>query len=138
MWLGVALLPAIWWLAVIIVLTFWLYYERIIFAEEEFLRQQFGEPYLRWARQTPAFLPAFRGWNPPALPFSVRTVLRRELSGFFGVTTAFALLNVATNFAVYDAWKIDTLWAAVFIGGLVVFATLVLLKRRRFLTVSGR
>ena len=42
MWLGVALFSRTWWAPVIVSLVFWLYYERIMFAEEEFLRRQFG------------------------------------------------------------------------------------------------
>ena len=38
MWLGVALFTRAWWAPVIVSLVFWLYYERIMFAEEEFLR----------------------------------------------------------------------------------------------------
>jgi len=45
MWMGPALLPANGWLATTVVLAFWLYYERIMFAEEEFLRGSYGELY---------------------------------------------------------------------------------------------
>ncbi|GAI74444.1 unnamed protein product [marine sediment metagenome] len=39
------------------------YYERIIFAEEEFLRKTFGDSYLKWAEQTPTFLPKCKNWK---------------------------------------------------------------------------
>ena len=71
----------VWWLPVIYVLAFWLYYERIMFAEESFLRQKFGETYQQWAATTPAFLPRFSQWRKPSLPFSWLNVLRREYSG---------------------------------------------------------
>ncbi|MGH7859678.1 MAG: methyltransferase family protein, partial [Candidatus Binatia bacterium] len=35
--LGIVLFPRIWWLTLLAVVSFWLYYERIMFAEEEFL-----------------------------------------------------------------------------------------------------
>ncbi|HEY1602874.1 MAG TPA: methyltransferase, partial [Pirellulales bacterium] len=38
MWLGVTMYSQLWWLVTIVSLVFWLYYERIMFAEEEFLR----------------------------------------------------------------------------------------------------
>ena len=44
----------VWWLPVIYSLAFWIYYERIMFAEEAFLRQKFGETYRRWAATTPS------------------------------------------------------------------------------------
>lgn len=55
MGLGVALFAHLWWLTTIYILLFWLYYERIIFAEEEYLRNKFGDEYLEWASKTPAF-----------------------------------------------------------------------------------
>ena len=46
-------------------LVFWLYYERIMLAEEEFLRARYGKAFDDWAARTPAFLPNFRHWVPP-------------------------------------------------------------------------
>src|SRR6476646_11335574 len=37
---GVSLVQVVWWLPVIYALAFWLYYERIMFAEESFLSQK--------------------------------------------------------------------------------------------------
>ncbi len=57
MWLGPLLYPRSFWPALVLVLVFWLYYERIMFAEEEFLRGKYGQAFLDWAARTPAFLP---------------------------------------------------------------------------------
>lgn len=138
MWLGVALYPAVWWLAVIVVLVFWLYHERIVFAEEEFLRERFGTSFTRWATRTPAFLPHWKGWTAPELPFSGRTVLRRELSGAFGIVAAFAALNVAAQSAERGTLSMDPLWTIMFFSGAAVFGLLVLLKKRRVLQVADR
>ena len=69
-WLGVSLFIHVWWLTLIFVLVFWLYYERIMFAEEAFLEEQFGADYLAWAARTPAFVPRPSQWEPPVRPFS--------------------------------------------------------------------
>lgn len=58
--------------------AFWIYYERIISAEETFLAARFGATYREWADRTPAFLPRWRNWQRPAMPFRWRMVLRRE------------------------------------------------------------
>ena len=63
MWLGIALFPCLWWLALIYILAFWLYYERIIFAEEAYLRTKFGDEYLSWANSTPVFIPRFNKYR---------------------------------------------------------------------------
>src|SRR4051794_2336132 len=82
---GISLVQLVWWLPVIYVLAFWLYYERIMFAEESFLNRKFGTPYQEWAAATPAFLPRFSQWRAPSLPFSWLNVLGREYSGLMVV-----------------------------------------------------
>jgi len=139
MWLGVALFPRIWWLAVIISLLFWRYYERIMFAEEAFLRKQFGTVFETWAERTPAFLPKFKNWEPPALPFSWRTVLRREYSGFYGVIASLTFLEGISDFFESGHWEYDPMWGAIFGVATVIYLTLMTLKRRtRVLSLIGR
>ena len=41
--LGITLFIQVWWLALLVWFGFWLYYERIIFTEEEFLRNKFND-----------------------------------------------------------------------------------------------
>lgn len=138
MWLGPALYPANAWLAAVMVLVFWLYYERIMFAEEEYLRRSYGQAYEHWARVTPAFVPRLRGWTPPALPFSFRTVLRRELSSFFGMVSVFTALELVNNIT-HDQAPLSRPWQVFFAAGLFVFLLLTFLKRRtRLLRVPGR
>jgi hypothetical protein len=67
-WLGVAMLPRNPWVAVTVSLVFWIYYERIMFAEEEYLRRSFGSEFEEWAARTPAFIPDFAQWVPAACP----------------------------------------------------------------------
>lgn len=57
MWVGVILYINVAWLFILFIFVFWMYYERIIYAEEVFLRQKFGNTYLKWAEKTPVFMP---------------------------------------------------------------------------------
>lgn len=139
MWLGPALFPRSWSVAAIVTLVFWLYYERIMLAEEEFLRRRFGEAYERWAAVTPAFIPALRRWQPPALPFSLRNVLRREYSGVFGVVATFTALEVLSDLFATGRLTLDRLWAGLFGAALVLYLVLRTLKRSTtLLNVEGR
>jgi len=138
-WSGVGLFPREWWLTLVVLLVFALYYERIMFAEEEFLRDRFGDAFLEWAERTPAFIPKLSLWKPPDLPFSVRTVLKREYSGFFGIIATFTALEVLGDYAAAGRWEIDPLWAALFGAGALAYLTLRFLKRKtRVLDVEGR
>ena len=138
-WLGVSMFPLQWWLPVIFGLVFWLYYERIIYAEEEFLRKKFGEQYLRWADQTPAFLPKLTGWRPPALPFSLRSVLRREYSGLLGIVVCFYLLEIGAHWVFYSKPDVHPVWHVVFLSGAAAWVTLRTLKKTTsVLAIEGR
>ena len=129
-------------------LLFWLSYtlciERIVAPEEHFLQRSYGDRYQRWATLTPAFLPRLKQWQPSGLPYSIRTVLRREYNGFFGVSLAFFLLEAVRDVGLahepVKAWLADeSVWTILLALGLIVFAVLRSLKRRtRQLHVHGR
>ena len=46
-WLGISLASFNIYFAVIMSLLFWLYYERIMFAEERFLERKFGDDFIK-------------------------------------------------------------------------------------------
>ncbi|NJM79848.1 MAG: hypothetical protein HC854_09955 [Flavobacterium sp.] len=62
---------------------YWVYYERIMFSEEKFLRGKFGETYLTWSENVPAFVPNFKNYKKPNLSFSWKKVVRKEITGIF-------------------------------------------------------
>lgn len=111
MWMGPALYPRLWWLTVIVALVFWLYYERIMLAEEAYLNEQFGVGFVAWAQRTPAFWPRPSLRRPPSLRLSVRRALRREMSGFFGLVVTMTLLELVADFAEEGHIVIDPGWS---------------------------
>ena len=129
-WLGVTLSVRFGWFAVVSILIFWLYYERIMFAEEEFLRKKFADAYLNWAARTPTFLPRFKNWKKPACPFSLKKVLRKEYSGFFGIIAIYTALEILEDWIVNHQLHLDKTWQAIFAVGLAVYVTLRFLKKK--------
>lgn len=93
MWLGIAMLTANFWFIMSFILLFWLYYERIMLAEEQYLRRKFGEPFLTWANHTPAIIPAFRQFRKPAVSFNWKKVVRNEKTGFMLLFLIFSLFD---------------------------------------------
>jgi hypothetical protein len=137
--LGVAVFFHTWWMVLLTTSLYALYYERIMFAEEAFLRERFGETFEQWALATPAIVPRLRGWRQPELPFSWRTVLRREYTGIFLLTTTFFLLDVAGDSIAEGRLRIDTPWIAVAIFGATSYVVLRTLKKKtHVLDVQGR
>ena len=139
MFLGVTLFVRFWWVSVIYGLAFWLYYERIILAEEAFLEKTYGEDYLDYAKRTPAFIPKFNNWKRPILPFSFRQILKREYSSFFAMIASFTVLEFVGDYIVTEKIIIDNLWLCLFLGGFAVYITLRTLKKKtKILHVEGR
>lgn len=137
--LGISLVQFVWWLPVIYSLAFWIYYERIMFAEESFLRQQFGDTYRRWAATTPAFWPRFSQWTKPSLPFSWLNVLRREYSGLMVVILCHAGQECIELFMITHRIVWEVFWATLLFGGLTIYFVLRWLNRSTtLLEVPGR
>jgi len=126
---GIILVPADISLVVITGCLFWLYYERIIAAEESFLFAKFGKTYADWAHRTPAFFPRLTGWVSPARSFSWRMALRREYSAVLLIGIAFFLLNVIQHAVAERRFHLDPPWTAVLLLSVVVFTVLRSLKK---------
>lgn len=94
MWFGISLLTMNVWFIVGFVLVYWLYYERIIYAEEQFLTRKFGKEYEEWAAKTPCFIPRLKGYRKAALPFSWKKVIRKEKNGLLALLLVFTLFDI--------------------------------------------
>ena len=137
--LGPVLFFHSWWLVLVYVFLFWVYYERIIFAEEEFLRAKFGDAYLEWAVRTPAFLPDVRKWRPPTLPFCWRTVLKREYQTLFHLVIVFTAIEVIEDALVERRIAVEPFWVVIFGLTLIFYlAVRILRKQTNILHIQGR
>ena len=137
--LGITLFIQVWWFALIVWVGFWLYYERIVFAEEEFLRKKFGAPFLDWADKTPAFFPKFKNWKSPNLKFSLKTVIKREFNTFFSIVSTFFFLKLGTNLLLDKTLRVHIFWLLFYLTGLFIYLTILIIKKKtKLLNVSNR
>ncbi|MAR39285.1 MAG: lipid A phosphate methyltransferase [Flavobacteriales bacterium] len=93
-WIGIAIFTYNIYFIVIISLLFWLYYERIMFAEERFLEKKFGEEYVTWSNRIPAFIPSFKNYTKTSIPLSFKSILRREYAGILAAVIGFSFIDV--------------------------------------------
>jgi protein-S-isoprenylcysteine O-methyltransferase Ste14 len=129
MWLGAALVPRDPWIVLAVTLVFWLYYERIMSAEEDFLRGKFGAAFEEWAARTPAFIPALGQWEREERPFSMRMIFRREHSGVYGLVAAICILAQSADMVAAGELRIDPFWAWILGVSTVLLVVVVGLKR---------
>ncbi|MCC5924669.1 MAG: DUF1295 domain-containing protein [Crocinitomicaceae bacterium] len=93
MWIGIVVYTMNIWFILLVSLAFWLYYERIMFAEERFLERKFGDQYLQWSLKVPAFIPSWKNYEKTDIPFSMKTILRREYSGVTATILGFLFVD---------------------------------------------
>jgi protein-S-isoprenylcysteine O-methyltransferase Ste14 len=137
MWLGPALLTENIWFIVAFILFYWVYYERIMFAEEQFLRRKFGETYTNWAEKTPAFITSFKNFKKPNLSFSWKKVLKKEKNGFAAIFIIFCAFDVAAELLKgTQEFNIYLIIAAAI--SVVLYLILKTLKKTSFMQEEGR
>ncbi|MEO8710835.1 MAG: isoprenylcysteine carboxylmethyltransferase family protein, partial [Parafilimonas sp.] len=93
MWFGIALLTQNIWFILAFIFMYWVYYERIMFAEEQYLRKKFGDTYLHWAAGTPAFIPNFKHYQSAGSRFKIKKVLKQEKTGLLLVFLMYFLFD---------------------------------------------
>ena len=138
-WLGVSLFFHSWAMTLIVMLAFWIYYERIMFAEEEFLRNKFGEAYIAWASKTPAFIPRLGNWTAWGSAFSWKKVLGKEYAGFFGIIGTFCFLEIVQGLCYEHKLELEQPWRIILFSGALIYLIIRILKKYTHkLDVEGR
>jgi protein-S-isoprenylcysteine O-methyltransferase Ste14 len=127
------------WFALVGVLAYWIYYERIAYAEEEFLLRRFGTRYLIWVQNTPAFVPRPSAWRAAELAFCWRTALKREYRTVCATLLGFALLDYAEDAVALGRFEYEDEATLMIACAALAFTTIrVLHKHSRLLHVEGR
>ena len=139
MWLGPVLFLRSVWFTVVFGLVYWLYYERIMFAEEQFLRRKFGEAYDKWSGKVKAFIPFRVKFVRPKLGFSVRNVLKREYNSFVNIFLIFTILDLFRNFILSGRIFMTGIWMWLIIGAAGIWLIVrTIHKYTKWLEVEGR
>ena len=107
MWIGIVVFPYNLYLIAIVSLLYWIYYERIMYAEERFLERKFGEDYVIWASSLPAFFPNLKLYKSSIIPFSFKSVLRREYSGVLATVIGFIFVELIRGYFSNGEWFIS-------------------------------
>ena len=127
-WLGISIASFNIYFAIIMSLLFWIYYERIMFAEERFLERKFGEDYLNWASKLPAFSPSILNFKKSDTAFSIITVLRREYSSVLAAVVGFVFIEVLRTYFSTNNWSVSDYTLELLCGTIIIVLILRSLK----------
>lgn len=140
MWLGIGILTQNTWFIIAFIFMYWVYYERIMYAEEQFLRRKFGEVYTNWAEGTPAFILSFKNFKSPKYTFSWKKVIKKEKNGVFAVFLIIWILRESGQFLLEQKVSVEQdfwFWAMA-ISGILYFILKTIKKRSSLLNEKGR
>ncbi len=131
MWLGLAMMTNHFWFIIAFILYYALYYERIMYAEESFLINKFGEEYTQWAGKTPAIIPAFGEWQKPKLTFSFIKVIRQEKSGILNLFIIFFIFSLIKSYKCYgfENFKLDKFFTYLLAFALLYYTIIKIIQK---------
>lgn len=139
MWIGIVIFTFNLCFVILVSLAFWLYYERIMFAEERFLERKFGDFYIKWSNTVPAFIPCIRKYIKGDIPFSMKSVLRREYSGVLATVFSFAFVDQLRFYFSYNTFDIHRPAIYILAATLIIVLFLRTLKKStKLLDETGR
>lgn len=139
MWIGIVLFTQNFSFVIIVSLLYWIYYERIMFAEERFLEKKFGNVYLDWSLKAPAFFPNFSKFKAGETSFSLKSVLRREYSGILATVFGFVYVEFLIGWSRWQTVAIGKYLIYLLIATVVVTLILRTLKHStKLLNEEGR
>ncbi|MFM2394138.1 MAG: hypothetical protein RLZZ546_2120 [Bacteroidota bacterium] len=125
MWMGLALCTQNIYFIFIFILAFWLYYERIMYAEEEFLREKFGIKYIEWASKTPAFVPNISTWKASNRGTNWKKIIKQEKSGLLLLCIVFYVFySISIN-----SFEYNNLFSFIVIAGIVFYILIKVLEK---------
>ena len=121
-WFGLLIYLANPLLGLLICAGFWLFYERIMFTEEQFLLLSFGNQFEDWARSVPAFVPNIFLYKKSSNRFSIKSVFTNEYPSIISTLTTFLILILARRYSIDGAlnwqWNDAYLASSIFIFGI--------------------
>jgi protein-S-isoprenylcysteine O-methyltransferase Ste14 len=100
LWAGFSIAARLVWLAPIVVALLALEYHAIVRWEEQLLTARIGEPYVRYVRDVPRWIPSFTAGaqSTSEAAFSLRATLFSERGTLIAIAAGFALLWLKARF----------------------------------------
>ena len=134
MWLGLSLLTAHFWFIIVFVLLYYLYYERIMFAEESFLIDKFGSDYTNWSKCVPPFIPKIGNYKGSETDFNWSKVIIQEKSTWLNLVIVFTVFHLWRDiFRFQNVVETSSTWLIVLVVFLIYYIIIKFLQKRRYL-----
>lgn len=138
MWLGIAGFTQNVWFLVAFAFMYWIYYERIMFAEEEFLISKYSDEYLNWSKRVPAFIPKLGNWEKPINTFSWIKVIRQEKTGILNLFLTIFMVKIIGELVVNHQLLTDLKYWVAFGAALFYYVVIKIIQKKTSLLKFDR
>ncbi len=128
MWFGILCFSFSLTVVVVFSLFFWLYYERIIMAEEHFLSEKYANEYNEYASKTPALIPNISNYLSSNTKFNFKKVLRQEYTAMLTMAFSFFLIDYIRIFKIYEHYNLYRISLILFVISMLIALILRTLK----------
>jgi len=135
-WLGIGLRFGSWWLTLGLLVFFWLYYEKIMFAEEEFLRTKFGDSFTQWAEKTPLIFPNPFLYKKPKTLFFWKRIFRKEPDSAYAPILMLFVIDLCAAYFHLHRFYVSTIWIIIISVATIIYLALKYMKKRTKLLVE--
>ena len=129
-WLGISLYTFNLYFLIFMSLFFWLFYKRIMFTEECFLKSKFGEKYLLWSKNVNSFIPIIFSYKKSEINFSFISILRREYSSVLSALIGYLFIDIIRNYFVSSTIYLSP--KLLVIGSILLFIILILRSLKHY------
>ncbi len=118
------------WFILVFCLVYWVYYERIMYAEEAYLRDKFGDSYLNWANTVPTFFPRCKNYRKPSLSFNWMKAIKSEKNSFAALTLIFCLFDIIGQI-ITQRYNFNYVFIGLSVFSLLMYVVIKALKVRK-------
>jgi protein-S-isoprenylcysteine O-methyltransferase Ste14 len=106
-WLALVIYLGHLWFGVLVLLSYLWYYEKIMFTEENFLRNKFGQTYLDWSKNVPTFFPKFLNYKSSGKYWSWRIAAKNEYPGLISTMTTFWFITFLKFYVIHHTFLLS-------------------------------
>ena len=115
------------------IILFFAFYIPVIFTEEDYLQNKFGEKYSNFANNVNALLPSFSNYKKPENKFSLIKVLLREHDTLFTAIGGIVAIEVIRELFQKGEFYIEPFWKCALIFTLITWSILKYHKKYKYI-----
>lgn len=127
--LGISLLAQNYEVVILNTVFFIAIYTPIIFTEESFLLEKFGEEYAEYTKKVNCILPSFKKFKRPDRKFSIKMVFKREHDTWLTTMLSLGFVELLREYGVAGIVTPNLLWIILIGSSVLIWGILKLLKK---------